>query len=384
MLRRTIVIGFLLTLLISVFFLLPMSCNRDSSTPVTKTILPATTSITAHPWADMKAEQNLIYCGTMKLAWNQAAKLVGGKLQFAPPYPKAVETLSENFFSTTDLDEPSYYVAAGFFRDGILERIPKELQQKFQGHATPQLIPSPQGMHPQDLIAYAYLEKNLRFATPFLPAKTPLTFANNPIKSFGIKGSEEPERYDLAKQIIIHDYTSPDDFVIELKTTSPQDHLILAKIAPQDTLAATFAAVQKRISSKIPSSLESYNQTHHYPAAAEPRDTLQVPIMNFDLTREYKEFYGLRLLPTIPGMADNLEITSMQQNIRFKLDEVGADLKSDAHLLAQTAAPFPDSPPRIHQLVFDKPFLLLLTHANSSHPYLALWIANPELLITAK
>jgi len=61
------------------------------------------------------------------------------------------------------------------------------------------------------------------------------------------------------------------------------------------------------------------------------------------------------------------------QNIRFRLDERGAILKSEAAM----AACLPNEP---RQFIFDKPFLILLERHDAAQPYFALWVDNPELL----
>jgi len=61
-----------------------------------------------------------------------------------------------------------------------------------------------------------------------------------------------------------------------------------------------------------------------------------------------------------------------RQQIRFRLDEKGADLQSEA------VADFFGSSPRM--FIFREPFLVLLLRRGAERPYLALWIANAEWL----
>jgi hypothetical protein len=60
------------------------------------------------------------------------------------------------------------------------------------------------------------------------------------------------------------------------------------------------------------------------------------------------------------------------QQTRFRLDERGAALESEAG----AAAAIVDT-----NLVFDKPFLVMIQRTGASGPYFALWVANAELLV---
>ena len=86
--------------------------------------------------------------------------------------------LKASTFSSNDLDAASYVALAGFVKDGIHQKIQGSLDRKFGGAATPRLIPAKDSTtRPQDILAYAYLFKNLEFAIPFEDLQQPLLFA---------------------------------------------------------------------------------------------------------------------------------------------------------------------------------------------------------------
>ena len=68
---------------------------------------------------------------------------------------------------------------------------------------------------------------------------------------------------------------------------------------------------------------------------------------------------------------DGLALSLTKQQIRFKLDETGAALKSESFVFLGR--------PRF--LVFNKPFLIMIQRKGSKVPYFALWVANAELLV---
>ena len=325
------------------------------------------TQLIAHPSVPLAPDKNVIWCGTLQLAWNEAVALVGEKLHFTTPSPEA-GLLNRGNFTRHDLDSASYVAVADFERNHVENEIRAALEKTFRGAASPELIPPiPQNPGPDDFVAYAYLYKNLAFASPFSD-ETELSFNGQPVKSFGFDSSHSLKS-DVRNQVSICDYVSDDDFVIRIKTKSPQDELILAKVAPGATLEQTIQAVLAR--APLGQAME-----------IGVNDTLSVPKLNFDLRRDFAELEGLLLQPTSAAkIKSNLLLKKVEQLVRFQLNEKGAILKSEAVVTMVTGAMAPEYEPPVHHLIFDKPFLLLLKQKSSPQPYFALWIGNTSLLM---
>jgi serine protease inhibitor len=81
-------------------------------------------------------------------------------------------------------------------------------------------------------------------------------------------------------------------------------------------------------------------------------------------------------------MADDLTLLLALQNIRFQMDEKGVRLQSEAHMSFGCSAPYNPRPK--HEMIFDKPFLIMMMRKDATLPYFALWVANPELLVKAE
>jgi hypothetical protein len=326
------------------------------------------TVVSPHLDVPIKPHANILWCGTFQLAWNEACALAGGELKFSPPQPEMASILNKKSMTAADVDMESYVAEAGYVRDGICAKIKWAMLQKFGGNATPALLQNPLGNRPQDIIAYGYLQKDLLFATPFERADVPLSFGTAKVSCFGM-ASYKPGHEEMAKQVVIIDYRDRDDFIIELKTKSKGDRLILAKMEPGNSLVETLEALNKRIDAAKP-------------MPAFPCDVLAVPKINFDITRNYTELTGRHLIPTAPGMAADLTLLEAVQNTRFQLDEKGVKLRSESRM--EFGCSGPREPMPVHVMVFDKPFLLTLIRENRTIPYFALWIGNADLLVTAK
>ena len=214
-------------------------------------------------------------------------------------------------------------------------------------------------------MAYACLYKNLSFPVPFEHLDESLPFAGDQVLAFGI-GPHKAAQDNMYPQVLILNYQSEDDFVIELRTKSEGDRLILAKVQPKGTLGNTMMSVQERIAR---TNVES----------AATNDLLIVPRMKLDLTREYFEIEGLHLIPQGTNIAKDLVLRSAVQNTQFELNEKGVELRSEAHMAfgcVKQEEPIPK-----HKMVFNKPFLVLLERTGAEIPYFAVWVDNSELLI---
>jgi len=320
------------------------------------------TIVTAYLQEKIAEGKNVMWCNTFQLAWNELCTFFGEdvRLQGEPPM---VPALNKKVSTKDDIDEASCVTMAGMVKDSIIEKIKEALLRKFAGQASPKLIPDPKSLQPTDIVAYAYLFKNLEFKTPFEDLESPIYFSDKPVKAFGIK-KYKAENEEMGKQVVIYSYVSQDDFVIELVSKSEGDRLVLAKVNPEATLLETINAIQKRIAEDKKEAMRR-------------KDCLMAPKLNFDVTRSFDEITGKAL--TNPKGAGYF-IAAALQNIRFRLDEKGAVLKSEAVIVATLSAEMDES----RVMIFDKPFLVMMMKKGRTVPYYALWVDNPELLVPAK
>jgi hypothetical protein len=175
-----------------------------------------------------------------------------------------------------------------------------------------------------------------------------------------------------AAQVNVLDYKSDDDFIVALQPEDENERIVLAKLSPADTLQKTVAAVRSRAGSAKLKPGQGKLQTG---------ESLVVPTVNIDVWKMYEELY--HKLITTPGPLKDAQIVAAMQTIRFRLDEGGAILKSDA-LMAEKAAEEKIDQPNRRQFFFNKPFLVLLQRRNAERPYFALWVGNAELLVPWK
>jgi hypothetical protein len=321
------------------------------------------TTVTPHLEHPLEPGRNAIYCSTFQLAWNEACACLGEDIHLENE-PPMVGVLNKKKATRDDLDDASFIALAGRVRDGIIPRIEKSLEEKFKGKVNPRFVPKKEeDADENDIFAYAYLFKSLAFPVPFERLHRPIQFGGSSISCFGMINENVPEYEAMYSQVLIHDYVDENDFVIELKTCSHTDEFILAKIPkPEATLEKTIASVCMRMGKEEPGVMRK-------------GDILKIPRMNFDLTREYRSLYKKRLI--LKKSDEYLLVFKALQNIRFRLDEKGAELESEAVIHFGWAAR-PDSE---CIMVFDRPFLLMLRMKGRPAPYFVMWVGHPEILV---
>ncbi|MBN2164130.1 MAG: hypothetical protein JXR25_03235 [Pontiellaceae bacterium] len=304
---------------------------------------------------------NLIWCAPFQLAWNEMTDLLGENIRFAENEPDCVAALNHRSVTGEFLDEETYLAFGGPYTESFADTINRSVTQKFGIGAFPPVAPPID--HTQQLAAFSYLSVNLPFQYAFERSNYPMIFNGTPVQSFTIPFSNGANiRAERAKRQVAIMYPPDEEnsFIVELISRKTDHHLLLAKIAPAETLEKTVKKTCVYVDT-----LER--------RALDTNQGLEVPLFNFDITRDYSELTGSPLKLTRPDYAD-WQIGTAQQNIRFQLDERGAVLKSNAFLVCFSCMATPDC-------IFDEPFLLMLRYKDNPMPYFAMWIDNAEILV---
>ncbi|MCX5712223.1 MAG: hypothetical protein NTY47_04005 [Candidatus Omnitrophica bacterium] len=356
----------LLSLILSFYFGLEIDYAQNADIPRIDASQLTGTTVTSYMQDDIVPGKNLIYCSTFQLAWNQLVDdIIKAPIQLSDD-PLIARMLNQRLTGKQDLSEDCYIAMAGLKKDGIEERINQALKVKFK--TTPGIDISLQ--HPDDILAYAFLLKDLKFEKEFQNIKRGIMFNGDTyVEAFGIEDFShialnpdsltQPEIIDYKDQVAIMDYKNDNDFVIILKNKSPDDELILAKISPGKTLIDTINLVINRITPSAYSKLRD-------------GEKLAIPRFDLNILREYQELVNKDLLNK--GF-DGYFISKAIQSIRFKLNEKGAYLKSEAAIASA------NEDIRLRAFILNKPFLILLKQKGAKYPYFTIWVENAELLI---
>lgn len=339
-----------------------VACAQEN--PTIKAGSLKSTIITPVLNTEITADQNLIYCATFQLAWNE---LRDSFPAHQAEDPLIIGNLDKKLFTKDHLSEDCYVAMVGRYAN-IVDKINELLTKKFGNDAwllTKERVLENQFPEPV-LMAYAFLYKNLVFKEMFENLEEPIKFMTHgdtvDVDGFGIKEykPQANKHQALGKQVTIYYYaydyeTRSREFIIGLVPESASDEIIIAQITPRNTLMETYNAVKEIIAESEPDSLRKL-------------ETLRIPKLDFDIEHTFPEIESY-LSSLVAGPA------KAYQRIMFQLNEKGAILKSEAIIV------FLESVTSTRYLVVSAPFLIYLKQKDSPYPYLAMWVGNEELLL---
>lgn len=349
-------------LMVSIITYLLAGCSLTEKKTMLSSDNLKQTNVTPQLEEKIDLNKNLLYSSTFQLAWNELKdEIIKGNIVLDTPL-SMVDSLNKSLSTKNDVSQDAVVAMAGYEKDGIQSKINKALKEKFKGQAPT----VEEKLGPEDILAYGFLYKNLEFVHEFECLEEPINFKTggtvSKVKGFGIKKYTESEQcMNLGKQVTVFDYKNDSDFIICLESKSKDDDFILAKVEPKQTLLETVKMVEDRIKNGKQEKLEK-------------GDTVQIPSIDFDIRHSCNELEGKGLKNQ--GF-DEYVISKAIQDTRFKLDEKGAVLKSEAKIVVVKGEM---KMRKEMKLVFDKPFIVMIKDRNSKLPYFALWVGNTELL----
>jgi len=317
------------------------------------------TMITPYLIRRILEDKNMLYCSTFQVAWNKMTDEVTKGTVSLDGSPITEQMLNRRLTGAQDISEDCYLAAAGVARDNIVERVERDMRDKFNEAPGTEMNLK----NPHDILIYSFFYKDIAFAEELERLDKPIMFNGaNPVKAFGIKEFALDESHiRAAEQVEILYYRNDNEFIVRLLSTQQNDEIILAKFAPLKTLSSSVAFVFSQIATSRPTTLKE-------------KETLQIPMIDFDIVDWFIEIEGRCL--QIRGMEDYC-IAKAIQSLKFKLVQKA----SPYELLPSVAEDKSLVKPR--KFIFDKPFLICLRQQGVSYPYFVLWVQNTEMLLPA-
>ena len=319
----------------------------------------------------MPLGKNVIWCSSFQLAWNKLKQDIIGEPVQIKNAQEMSDMLNTSKVTHMDVPEDSCYVAAGFVKDGILSDIKDEMTRRFPSEAAAEF----DELSANDIVAYAFLLANVKFSIPYFENEDEFIFTDSngvatPISSFGIRPQDDYAYKKLRAQVqVLYQWRdpnslseNPDEFAVDLCSKSKPNQIVLASIKPEDTLKLTLASLEKKISNY------SKMTKRFQPRPFGPSDVLLVPNMFWRIAHHFHELEGNRLLNK--GF-EGYFVLEASQIIQFRLDRSGAELKSEAKLVALSGPT---------HYTFDSPFLIYIKKRGAERPFFVMWVDNSELL----
>lgn len=304
--------------------------------------------------------RNVVWCSSFQVAWDKLSDVIGEPVKMQES-PQAVELLNSSRAKEEDLHPDSYYANAGFVREGIIDTLTQDMADKFPDVELPDFEPDWQ------IIAYAYLKLAIKFPHPYVIEEGGLSFTDSAGKETEVRGFgvEEDDRgaEDIRGQIEVLFYNDEKEFeyAVDLHKESSPYQLVLARVQPRESLAATYDYIRERDREFIGKRDRRFVKW----------DWLLVPEIWWRIAHEFTDVENKLLLND--GFTDYW-IDAAKQMIYFKLDNEGVELESEAYTGAKMAG-------KPRKFLFNRPFFIYLKKRDAETPVFAMWVDNAELLV---
>jgi len=120
---------------------------------------------------------------------------------------------------------------------------------------------------------------------------------------------------------------------------------------------------------------ETKNEDNYWKYYYENEDKLIIPMIALHIEKNYESIEGT----TFTAEKSSHNLIKVYQRNAFILNEKGAIIETEAEIGDVETEALPEEI-KPKNLIFNKPFLLLLKKKDSSYPYFAIFIADAELL----
>lgn len=283
------------------------------------------------------SDLNAIYAATLCIAWKEIQDTIGSAIKNCESEDLTLMSNSKSYLNVLNKNE--YLTSIKVTKDSVTNL---------------RLIE-----------ALAYFKKSLPFDYPLSKYDNELAFNDVNIISFGFN-HKGPAK-------ILY-YNDGDDFAIKLYPKDSEHEIILIKTDFTQTLS-----IQNEIKSlekQIENFRENRSSKNIWKYKFNEDDRVRIPVIKFHLEHVFEDIVGSHFYTekNIP-----FRVTKFYQKNAFILDENGAIVESLA--IEEVIELFVEEEPQAPKnLLFDKPFIILLKRENSKFPYFAIYIGNNELM----
>lgn len=287
------------------------------------------------------SDTNAVYCATLLFAWDEVRKIVGTPLTIPDKYHDL--KLLNASTSFRDVLKPGEYEAVGEVKgDYIFTR--------------------------------ASFEKKLPFDFKLRKYEHKLKFDGQKVAAFGVEGDDHE---DMKQIVEILYYKNDKNFIVKLKPTDEEHEIVLFKTEKKYGTMAEMTAATDSLIQLGKKERAVANKKWKYQFLSD--DVVMVPDIDFDISASFDKLVG----NIFEANTKTYKILKAWQRTAFKLDEAGAEVKSEAEfeVVLLSIEQEEEAKPTPKKMIFDKPFFVMLRRTDAKNPYFCLYVANPELLV---
>lgn len=333
-------------------FTIPLTCI---SIIAQNSVATGNAFMPAHLFQDLDQHKNLVYSPSFRAAWTMLIDDVLGEPVKLLKRVALAEELNLYPYDPGDYSD-DWILAAGFIEKGIVKKINRETIERYNTEA-PWLNDIKN--EKEGILCYSYLKFEALFNEPFEELIWTYNFSGilNDIECFGVSKGESNLKARMRKQVSIHDYRNPDNFVIRIIPSDPEYEIIITEMQLKENLFETLNQIDRRIEESVPDNL-SYE------------DELMIPKVNLEEACIYRELLNKYLLNK--GF-ENYFIASATQGIKLSVNQEGARAEVSGKVLLKKGPV-----PRIYAI--DHPFIIIIRKKGSVEPLIFARVVNNSFL----
>ncbi len=298
------------------------------------------------------AAKNQVWVGTFQLVWNDFInELLKAPARFLAEQPVMADELNKQSFTEAELSEDAYYKKWGLASIQLKKEIEQGISQKFNetSDILDQFDWTPiAGKY----FLYAMLKKDFQFAEPFADlGKDSFKGSANTVTYFGADNDKQK------RSIWVLFYKNRNNFAVRLNSKQ-DDHVYLYRTDNPGTLAKLYQDMKQEIL--------AYNGSN----ALQEEDHFKAPMLDLDVTKSFTEITGKVISP-------NWIIAQAIETIKFKMNESGVELKSEAAVMTLKMSASVGALPRYFD--FNARYVVFLAEKGKK-PYFALLVEDAAVL----
>lgn len=299
-------------------------------------------------------EENDIWIGSFKLAWDELGDFIGANVLFEEEN-KLANSLNNSQFNKEQLSYNDYYIKVGYSTKKLGKEIIEEVKNKY--NKNPMLNLEEYDSYTKGITVYSIINKEFTFKNSF-DLLSSSKFGNSIIKYryFGINDKSDSKLKDMVSVLF---YNEDNDFAIQLDTNEGEK-IILYRTDVNTSFDEAYNRVNKEKEKYIGSrKLNKY-------------DEIKIPFLSVNGVVRYEELIGKTIIGT-----KGMYIKEALQQVEFSLNQKGGNLNSESSI----STDYLNENIYGKKYYFNNNFILFMVEQDKELPYMCLNVENTDILI---
>lgn len=298
--------------------------------------------------------ENDIWIGSFKLAWDELEKFIGREIVFEQESQLA-NSLNSNKFNKNEISSDDYYLKVGYSTKKLGKEIMNEVKDKYD--QIPSIDLNNYNSYTKGITVYSIINKEFTFKYKF-DTLLGATFGNSisKYKYFGIDTKSDAKLKDMISVLF---YNDNNDYAIQIDTNEGEK-LVLYRTDINSSFDEAYSRVNKE--SKEYTGSRKLNKY----------DEVKIPFLSLSGMVKYNELLGKTIVGT-----KGLYIKEAIQQVEFNLNESGGNLKSEAGIATVYLSANIDG----KKYYFNDNFILFMIEQDKEIPYMCLNVENTDILV---